>query len=75
MRLIGDKRGEKVEEFASALRLLGAEETSAAQNGNSKEKSKVIPAAFIGHGIDRDIGVEERSDEGPWEDKPVPHAP
>ena len=75
MRLIGDKRGENVECGASAFASLGAEETAAAQNGDAEEKTEVVPAAFIGHGIDGDIGVEERSDEGPWEDKTVPHAP
>lgn len=52
-----------------------SEKRSAAQHGDAEEEAKIVPAAFVGNGINGDIRVEQRPDKGPRENKTVPHPP
>ena len=53
---------------------LRTKKRSAAQYGDAAEEAEIIPAPAIGHRVNCDVRIEERSDERPREDKPVPQS-
>ena len=65
----------RVFESALPLGLFRTEKAAPAQDRNAKEEPEIIPTAIIRHGIDGNVGAEERSDPAPRKDKAVPQTP
>ena len=59
---------------ASAVDHAGAAAGADAEHDDAEEIAEIVPAAIIGHGIDSDLGDEERDQPGEGEDEAVPEA-
>ena len=54
----------------NGVRLAGAD----ADHDDAEEIAEIIPAAVVGHGVDRDVAEKQRDDPGDREDEAVPQA-